>query len=138
MSRELLLSRVGDHLNIIGQDRELAASTLLKWIVARLKFDQSIRINGIGVFQLKKEPLPRVDRRAVVDDEPVNKRTLIYAPVYDEMSKKIEAAFVSFDLDELKIDSSDYLDKVFSLNIDKPLIPIQDSSSSEFVSKVTG
>lgn len=136
MSRKQLLSRVGDQLHVIGHERELAANTLLQWIVARLKYDQSIRISGIGVFQLKKEPLPREERKTFVDDGPKNKRTLVYAPVQDEMSKSVNSAFVSFDIDELNINSSDYLEKVFSLNVDKPLIPVQDRSSSGFASKV--
>jgi hypothetical protein len=138
MSRELLLARIGDQLHVIGQERERAANILLQWVVARLKFDQSIRIKEIGVFQLKKEPLPRVDRKTSDNKAVINKRTLIYSPLQDEKSKSADPVFISFDLDELNIDSSDYLEKVFSLNVDKPLIPVKEDSSHGFESKVFG
>ncbi len=138
MSRDLLLNRVGDQLNLTGQQRDRAANILLQWIVARLRFDQSIKIEGIGIFQLKKEPLPRVDRKTSPDDAPINKRTLIYAPQQKGMSQNNESVFVSFDLDELNINSSDYLDKVFNLNVDKPLIPVKDSLSQGIDSNEPG
>lgn len=131
MSREVLLSRIGDSLQITGQEREIAANILLQWVVARLRVDQSIRIRNVGVFQLKKEPMPREDRKSVSADSPVNNRTLLYNPGNDMTSGSNKSSVVSFDLNELNINSDDYLDKVFSLNIDKPLIPIQDVDSAE-------
>lgn len=124
MSNEFLLENIQDRLKLSKTDTDVAYELLIKEIGSVLNVNDAIRIHGIGTFQLRKEPLPREERKHLTSSSVTEKRTLIYTPFEKTLPKDSTKLFHVIDLDEHAVGSSEDVEKYFNLSINKPLINI--------------
>ncbi len=87
-----------------------------------LNYGEAIKIPDIGVFQLKKEPVA-----AGSSSHSVGSR-IIFSPTYSSSSNEKLSLFLTIDVEEYNRVSRDYTDKIFSLGIGKPLIPVSNTA----------
>lgn len=131
MSREKLKSIIAERLELSENEKEFAFGALIKRVTEKLSFSEALKINNIGVFQLKKEPLPRQERSSLLSAAAREKRTLIYSPPFENLKGDINSLFLTLDLDDFTMISGDDVDNVFSLSVNKPIISLSDESSSD-------
>lgn len=124
MNKEVLLKYLSNVVELSDAEKDFAFNTLVREISAHLNFDEAIKINDLGVFQLKKEPLPRQERKSLTPQALKEKRTLIYSPPFDKSPGETDALFLTIDVNELNLVATDDVDKIFSISVNKPLLPI--------------
>lgn len=134
MNKEFLLEKIKSLTDCTSNEREAAFQFLIKNILKKIQNDQAIKIEGLGIFQLKKEPLLREERKDFANKN-IHNRTLIYAPIYDE-NINLNNLFVSIDIENADLKESNEIDKVFSLGFGKPTIPLAGQDSSSFLKKI--
>jgi cell division septation protein DedD/nucleoid DNA-binding protein len=129
MNKDILVNYLSEYLNLKEAEKDFAFRLLIKKVSERLNFNDALRIDNIGVFQLKKEPLPRQERAGLLATAAKERRTLIYSPPFENLKEDFNSVFLTLDLDELNISSSEDLDKVFSISVNQPLIPLFESNA---------
>jgi cell division protein FtsN/nucleoid DNA-binding protein len=131
MNKELLLNTITKALNLAESEKEFAFRKTIEKVSEKLNYDQALRIDKLGVFQLKKEPMPRYERTQLLPSAPKEKRTLVYSPPFEKLEGDIKSLFVTLDLDDLNLTVNDDVDKVFSISVNQPLIPLSESEMAE-------
>ncbi len=127
MNKNLLIDNISKLLNLAESEKEFAFRKTIEKVSEKLKYDEALRISELGVFQLKKEPMPRYERSLVLPSAPKEKRTLVYSPPFEKLEGDIKSLFLTLDVDDLNLSVNDDADKVFSISVNKPLIPITDA-----------
>ncbi len=137
MTKEILIENLTKLINLKEKEKEIALSILLREISSKIDFNDALRINELGIFQLKKEPLPREERKSLVAVSTKERRTLIYSPLYETIPDEVDKLFQTFHLDELGISNEDDVEKALSLSFNKPLIPLAGLTEKSSVSRIT-
>jgi cell division septation protein DedD/nucleoid DNA-binding protein len=135
MNKEFLLEKIKSLVNCSNNEKEVAFQFLVKSILSKINEVQAIKIKGLGIFQLKNEPLLREERKKVKTTESSSK-TLIYAPFYDDTEKEFSNLFLNIDLDNSDFKDYHEVDNAFSLGFGKPTIPIFGQDSNKFLKKI--
>lgn len=140
MRREELAKKIADSIGVSGVGYEFIFKTFLDILTGELKDNEAIKFLDLGVFQLKKEPVPREERK-MLPEGVFQKRVIVFSPISDSTQEKSGAAFLSFDVDDFEPSAEEYSEDVFELGINKPLIPLKKSgeegSSIAIVSRLT-
>lgn len=131
MNKGILIQNISNSLKLLESEKEYAFRTLITKVSERISFNDALKIENIGVFQLKKEPLPRQERAGLLPSASKEKRTLIYSPPFESLEGDVKSVFLTLDLDDLNITSSDDLNKSFSLSVDQPLMPITKTQTGD-------
>ncbi|MFH2029968.1 MAG: SPOR domain-containing protein [Bacteroidota bacterium] len=127
MTRTSLINIIEKSLNYSGSYGEYAYSSLIKNISAKLEVDEAIKLNGIGVFQKKREPLTREERKSLLTKE-TERINLVFTPQKDKIDSDTRNLFLTIELDDHSTDSSTFNEKVFSLGFNQPLINFSPSA----------
>lgn len=127
MTRTSLINIIEKSLNYSGSYGEYAYSSLIKNISAKLEVDEAIKLNGIGVFQKKREPLTREERKSLLTKE-TERINLVFTPQKDKIDVDTRNLFLTIELDDHSTDSSTFNEKVFSLGFNQPLINFSPSA----------
>ncbi len=123
MNKDTLISNISKTLKLLESEKEYAFRNLISKVSERIDFDQTLKIENVGVFQLKKEPLPRQER-AGLPSASKEKRTLIYSPPFENLDGDVNSVFLTIDLDDFNATSADDIDKTLSLSVNQPLMPM--------------
>jgi cell division protein FtsN/nucleoid DNA-binding protein len=91
-----------------------------------LQVNQTIKFEDLGYFQLRVEPVSRLNR----DSSKKGKKILIYESIESEDQLERENLFLSFDIEPENHETSVFNESVFNLSIDKPST-IFDESNTE-------
>jgi len=135
MDKEFLLNKIKEITNCSGSEKEAAFQFLIKNILNKIKHSQAARIAGLGIFQLKNEPLLREERKGIPTSLSSIK-TLIYAPFYDDNEKQFSNLFLNIDLSNYDFQEYDQVDNAFNLGFGKPTIPLNGQDLNKFLKKI--
>ena len=119
MTKNDLKEKIRKLLDVTASESDVAFELMIKKISALIKPDEALKIPDVGVFMLKKEPLPREERANV---GAASKNSLIFSPVSDDFSSETDSVFLSFDLDEAGKDNFEFNDNIFSVSVGKPIV----------------
>lgn len=109
-------------LEILGSKNEETFSEFLKSIADHLQGGKTLKLDGIGHFQLKKEPLSRMERRweGSVND------IIIFLPENEFQEEKL----LSFKVVNSNANIDDLTDSVFDIGVNRKTI-ISDSATED-------
>ncbi len=110
MSKEELKNIVSE---ILGNSEDTTFNKFIEKIASLLEGNQSLKLNGIGHFQIKKEPLSRMERK--MEGNISEKNILLFLP-------EGESSIISFEIDEQIDTTTEFNDSVFDVHINKPTI----------------
>ena len=123
MKKEELKNIVSE---IFGNSSDSAFDLFIKKIASSIKGNQALLLNGIGYFQLKKEPLSRMERKE--EGSVSGKEILLFLPAGEIDEENI----ITFEIDTKSKTSTEFSDSVFNLGIKQPNIILdQDSEVTE-------
>ncbi len=108
-------------LEKLGSSNEQDFSKFLKRVAEYLEGYKTLRIEGIGHFQLQKEPISRMERHG----EENEKNILVFL----DSSTTSEDNILSFDIENDPIATGNFTDEIFNIGVDRPTI-ISDSDNN--------
>ena len=123
MTTEKLKTLIAELLEVSDSEKNLAFLLFKKKISETLQLGEAIKIPSIGVFQLKEQFNVAKEKSA----SSKGKTTIIFSPTEKNDD---ESLFLTLELDE-NDDSSEFDEKVFSIGIDKPILPIGENEQKE-------
>lgn len=129
MDKNSLRKLVSDKLGISSSKKEFAFDVFLKRISQALEANEAFKLPGIGYFQLKNEPLLKEERKVSNGKKKLTKRTIFYSPA-GSADKNESSLFLSFDIDVPRKDITEFDENIFSLGIQKPIVPIFEDDES--------
>jgi SPOR domain len=109
-------------LEILGSENEETFSEFLKSIADHLHGGKTLKLNGIGHFQLKKEPLSRMERRSEGSVSDI----IIFLPENESTEEKL----LSFKVENPAANNGDFTDSVFDIGVNRKTI-ISDSVTED-------
>ncbi|MBI9072234.1 MAG: SPOR domain-containing protein [Melioribacteraceae bacterium] len=123
MSKEQLVGKISEKLGVSSTEKDLAYEVFLNSIVDIIEHDEALKVDGIGIFQLK--------RKSGSTAGSGKGDTLIYTPATEEFSQESDSLFLSIDVTGKKKQSFEFSDELFSIGVGKPLIPLSENDSFE-------
>ncbi|MFC2083985.1 SPOR domain-containing protein [Bacteroidota bacterium] len=133
MNEEIIKEKLKEILKIGDVEKDIAFKTLMRKLITDLKYDEAMKIDSLGIFQLKREPIPREERKRSAHKTEPEKIKLIYSPFEKFPVEDKKSAFFTFDVDEYLSGSEEHLENILNLSINKPLIPISEQESVKVV-----
>jgi len=125
MEKQVLKEKILKAVGLSEEQTEKVFESFLKKVSEVLDISQTIKIENIGFFQLKKEPVSRLER----DSSKKSKKILIYKSIESVRSLGDEN-FLKLEIESTHEEPTAFSDSVFNLSIDKPST-IFDESESE-------
>ena len=125
MDKKELERKVAGLLNVEEEFQELAFSQFKKKLSEFLAVDEAVKINSIGVFQIK-EQLDRSDEHGKISSKDKS-LTLVFSP--ESRSSEEDSIFLNLELDETTFDDNEFDENVLQIGIDKPLVTTEDSET---------
>ncbi len=122
MNKQNLILKMAENLGVSRTQKDLAFKIFIDKVTSLLNYGEAIKIPEIGVFQLKKEPAV-----AGKSGQGASSR-IIFSPTYSASTDEKLSLFLTIDVEEHSRVSREYTDKIFSLGIGKPLIPVSNTS----------
>ncbi|MCF8259187.1 MAG: SPOR domain-containing protein [Melioribacteraceae bacterium] len=136
MKTEDLKKRILEFFQMEESDSELAYKLFMQRITQDLSPNDALKIEGLGVFQLKKDPLPRAERGNDYSRSARVKESLIYCPPLDDFTVRSHSLFLTIDINNTEKDASQFDESVFSLSVNQPLIPLgRSNTGTDFVDR---
>ncbi len=112
-------------LEKIGSESEDSFSEFLKRVAEYLQGYKTLKLDGVGHFQLKKEPLSRMERHGEANE----KNIIVFLPE----GKSTEESLLSFEVNNDNTTSNEFNDSVFDIGVDKPTIISNSETTDEEV-----
>jgi len=134
MEKEALVRKVVEAIGAKESKSKIVFNTFIRKLSVYLGNDEAIKLEGIGTFQLKKEPISRLERRHT-DHPRIEKMKIFFSPIVDEIPNESNKLFLSFDVDIGSEDSTEFNENIFDLGLDKPLIPL-DKTVDEIMDEI--
>ncbi|VAX26687.1 hypothetical protein MNBD_IGNAVI01-632 [hydrothermal vent metagenome] len=125
MEKQVLQEKILKVTELSEEHIEKVFESFLKKVSEVLDINQTIKIENIGFFQLKKEPVSRLER----DSSKKSKKILIYKSV-ESIRSLGDENFLKLEIESTHEEPTAFSDSVFNLSIDKPST-IFDESESE-------
>jgi len=134
MSNEYLIKKLQTIVELSPDQLEAAYQFLIKSIVVKIKNFQVLKIQDLGFFQLKNEPLTRQERKNS-SEKSINKQYMVYVPfVKDENA--LDKLFINLEIEDFDLFSNENVDKAFSIGFNKLTIPLSGRNVNSFAKKV--
>lgn len=142
MNREEFISKIASVLSAESGETNLAFGTFLQKISDSLDVNESIRIPGLGIFQLKKKNQRR-EHQPVSADLSLNDALALQPAVQSaeqsyyllfmpaKYENKEEGKALCFKLLNYSRNSSDVYDAAFDISVKKPLIPVRSAQKKD-------
>lgn len=113
MNKEELKNIVSE---ILGNSDDSTFNQFIEKIASSIDGNQALKLDGIGHFQIKKEPLSRMERK--LEGSISDKEILLFLPEgeFDEDS------IISFKIDEQIAIQNEFNESVFDVRINRPTI----------------
>ncbi len=121
MNKNELIEKFSEVLDVPREKRDFAFEIFLRELSSRLSGNQAIKIKGLGVFQIKREPVPREERKISGEKN----EFLIYSPLIAEAKGEEQTAYLQIKIPDYNRDAFEYSDEIFSLSDGKPVAPIK-------------
>ncbi|MDP4175848.1 MAG: HU family DNA-binding protein, partial [Bacteroidota bacterium] len=128
MNKEDLIKNVAKTLGASDRETTIAFDIFLRKVSESLNAEESLRVPGIGIFQLSRKSADAKEQSA---DE--RQLYLNYVPSGDSGSSAGKSKdILSFPVAR-KYSDEGFDENVFSLSVDKPLIPVGNKKKQEFM-----
>ena len=117
-------------LKAVGLNEELmdrVFDSFVKKIETVLQVNQTIRIEEIGFFQLRVEPVSRLER----DSAKKSKSILIFKNIESQAQRFEGNPFMTIEIESEDIEPSNFSESVFNLSIDKPSTIFSEAENDE-------
>jgi len=101
-------------LDILRSESDETFNLFIKKLSKHLSGNDTLKLDGIGHFQVKREPLSRMERRGVESE----KEILIFLPEGETSEDKI----LSFEVDDEANVTQNKNDSVFNIGINRPTV----------------
>lgn len=125
MKKEELINKISATLSAADKEITVAFDVFLQKVAELLGVNESIRIPEIGIFQLKKR------KNGESDNAEKSSFFLLFVPLkYDK--RDLNEVLV-FQVNPQNKEVHGFDDSVFSISVDKPLIPISGQKKNEFL-----
>ncbi len=118
MDKKELEKKVAGLLNVSEEFQKLAFAQFKKKLSEFLKVGEAVKINSLGVFQMK-EQLDRSDDLGKINSKDKS-LTLVFSP--ESRTSEDDSIFLNLELDEKQLDDNEFDENVFQIGIDKPLV----------------
>ncbi len=122
MNKQNLILKMAENLGVSRTQKDLAFKIFIDKVTSLLNYGEAIKIPEIGVFQLKKEPVVAGNSGHNVGSR------IIFSPAYSASEDEKLSLFLTIDVEEYNRVGREYTDKIFSLGIGKPLIPVSNTA----------
>jgi len=126
MTKEKLESKLAELLNVSSHEESATFLFFKKKIAEYLKIGEALKIDNLGVFQLK-EQLEKLDKSKKKSS--TAKNVLIFSAESDDNEK--ESLFLTLEIEPSKKDSTEFDESVFSIGIGKPTVPLSEKNGDE-------
>jgi len=117
MKKEVLESKIAELLDIEDSDKSIVFSLFKDKIAKHLNIGEAIKINGLGIFQLKEQVSGLGKDKSI--DSNKNISTLVFSP--ESKQSEDESLFINFEIDGTVKDEAEFDPNVFQLGIGKTL-----------------
>ncbi|MCP5063953.1 MAG: SPOR domain-containing protein [Ignavibacteriae bacterium] len=124
MTNEKLESKLAELLNVSSHEESITFLLFKKRVAESLKIGEALKVNDLGVFQLK-EQLKKVEK-SKAKSSTAGKTVLIFSSDSDGSEK--ESLFLTLEIEPSKKDSAKFDESVFSIGIGKPTVPISEKN----------
>lgn len=124
MDKNSLRKLISDKLGVSSSKKDFAFEVFLQKIGNALEVNETIKIAGVGFFQLKHEPLLKDERKTSRGGKKLTKRTMFFSPFGEQETPDSSSLFLSFDVDLTQKDFTEFDESIFSIGIQKPVAPI--------------
>lgn len=115
---------MAENLGVSRTQKDLAFKIFINKVTSILGYDEALKIPDIGIFQLKKGS----DENGNIKETAFNKSSrIIFSPTYSTDKEENVSLFLTINVDEQNRASEILDEKIFSLGVGKPLIPIANS-----------
>ena len=124
MNKQSLIQKMAENLGVSRTQKDLAFKIFINKVTSILEYDEALKIPDIGIFQLKKGS----DENGNIKETAFNKSSrIIFSPTYSTDKEEKVSLFLTINVDEQNRASEILDEKIFSLGVGKPLIPIANS-----------
>lgn len=124
MNKQSLIQKMAENLGVSRTQKDLAFKIFINKVTSILGYDEALKIPDIGIFQLKKGS----DENGNIKETAFNKSSrIIFSPTYSTDKEENVSLFLTINVDEQNRASEILDEKIFSLGVGKPLIPIANS-----------
>lgn len=130
MDKNSLRKLISGKLGVSSSKKEFAFEVFLQKIGNALEVNETMKIPGIGFFQIKQEPLLKDERKISRGGKKLTKRTMFFSPFGEQESPDSSSLFLSFDVDIPQKDFTEFDENIFSIGIQKPIAPIFDEDEN--------
>lgn len=130
MDKNSLRKLISDKLGVSTSKKEFAFEVFLQKIGNALEVNETMKIAGVGFFQLKHEPLLKDERKTTRGGKKLTKRTMFFSPFGEQETPDSSSLFLSFDVDLPQKDFTEFDESIFSIGIQKPVAPIFDEDEN--------
>ncbi len=123
MDKEKLEQKVSQLLNVSEEESGFTFQIFKEKIVNMLNVGEAIKIDDLGVFQLKEQMSEKYRTLGK------KKKTLVYSPSSDLKEK--DSLFLTLNIDSESEDSTEFSEKVFQVGVNRPMITLHVNESEE-------
>ena len=117
MNKEILEIKIAGLLGVSDEEKNLAFKIFKEKLSTTLKIGEALRINDLGVFQLKEQ----LDHRSISkSDEKSKNLTLVFSPQSDDPPSS--SLFLNLEIENSKVEETEFNENVFQLGIGKQLV----------------
>ena len=117
MNKEILEIKIAGLLGVSDEEKNLAFKIFKEKLSTNLKIGEALRINDLGVFQLKEQ----LDHRSISkSDEKSKNLTLVFSPQSDDPPSS--SLFLNLEIENSKVEETEFNENVFQLGIGKQLV----------------
>jgi len=134
MTKAELIRKIAKRSGIPDQEAKFFFELFLKKASLQLRPGETIKLNGLGYFQLKTGKIRKVNASDGVEED-ILSDFMVFYPLNSETSENDNLIFNVPVLEDTKYN---FIDSYFSLSFGKPVIPLKNASSSEYFLPPTG
>ena len=117
MNKEILENKIASLLSVSDEDKNLAFKIFKEKLSTNLQIGEAMRINDLGVFQLKEQ----LDHRSISKSSEKSKNlTIVFSPQSDDPPSN--SLFLNLEIEKSKDDETEFNENVFQLGIGKKLV----------------
>ncbi|MEN8193005.1 MAG: SPOR domain-containing protein [Bacteroidota bacterium] len=116
MEKQLLKEKILKAVGLNEEHIEQVFKIFLSRLSEVLNVSQTIRMEDIGYFQLRAEPVSRLER----DQSNKSKNILLYKAIQSDDQRDEKNLYLTLEIESDEIEPSGFNESVFSLSVDKP------------------
>ena len=127
MKERDLVERLAKVLDVREGKENFAFEVFKKYLTENLETGKAVKVPGVGLFQLKREPVPREERKSSGG----TKDFLVFVPAESSEEVKVVKDFLQIPVESNVPKDDEHIADIFSLSVNKPLAPVAETGEDE-------